>query len=160
GLRLRVSESSRSYPPSTDALWTSTATSRRSRFTRLSTGGLDEDRRCSGYRHHFYGSYGGGAADQPGELMDRTFFATCPECRSPGPHHASFHEYVPPPPNYPVQTEEIVSFTGRATRSYVVDDGSIPESTDYTCTVRGTRWPEYQNQHMCKGVLRGSLFHA
>src|SRR5690606_40174143 len=59
------------------------------RFTRLSTGGLDEDRRCSGYRHRFYGSYGGGAADQPGELMDRTFFATCPECRSPGPHHRS-----------------------------------------------------------------------
>lgn len=72
--------------------------------------------------------------------MDRTFFDTCPECKSLGPHHAEFHERIPPPPDYPVETEEIVSFGGQVVRTVVTNDGSFPSHTDYECTMCKHRW--------------------
>ena len=75
---------------------------------------------------------------------DLTFFAECPRCQAPGPHHAEYREYQPPSEDYEVLcTEQLVNWFGDMVRQWPVDwigDPAEPEHTRYECTQCHHEW--------------------
>ena len=73
-----------------------------------------------------------------------TFFADCPQCQAPGPHHAEYREYQPPSDDYEVtDAVDIVNGLGQFVRRHTVEyvgTPPVPEHTRYECTHCAHEW--------------------